>query len=335
LTTDELFTQFKALTGKDITLDELKKVTIGGEVKSDLLFQLAANKNLVSSRVNSIYNILVKQNPSPEDQARYTDIYLSGMDFSKLVKTISDEKLTQNNVTSDEKNESDSIIARLIKENKTQVQYLTDQLASIVSKVDRDASSAPPTSIGYEHMTFNDFMASQHSKPSDLDIFLKTFAENTKPSEDLQLQEGGAEYSNEHQVGVDEYDYTQVETDIEDGGMYEGFRTVTEGYIYPKKKTRCYLNDNRLSKAQGDRNKNELGFMCNQRTQGKSNNDTMTQNMSWTIPHKHPPVCMQNKYSARPLFMGTTLSGTAISDAKNTAVGTIMPKFKYEEKPSQ
>lgn len=50
----------------------------------------------------------------------------------------------------------------------------------------------------------------------------------------------------------------------------------------------------------------------------------------WAIPERRPPVCYGNKNEYNPLLTQTALLGTPLNEAKDTEVGSIMPKFKFE-----
>ncbi len=51
----------------------------------------------------------------------------------------------------------------------------------------------------------------------------------------------------------------------------------------------------------------------------------------WSIPQKHTPSCYGNNLSYNPLIEQTSLIGTLLTDAKDTEIGSIMPKFSYKE----
>jgi hypothetical protein len=51
----------------------------------------------------------------------------------------------------------------------------------------------------------------------------------------------------------------------------------------------------------------------------------------WSVPQKHPPVCYGNKGNYNPTIEQTALIGTLLGDAKDTEIGSIMPKFSYKE----
>lgn len=50
----------------------------------------------------------------------------------------------------------------------------------------------------------------------------------------------------------------------------------------------------------------------------------------WDIPQKRPPVCYSS-CRVQPLVEQTALIGTLLADAKQTSVGSIMPRFEYRE----
>ena len=55
---------------------------------------------------------------------------------------------------------------------------------------------------------------------------------------------------------------------------------------------------------------------------------------AWTVPQEFPPVCttLGQKPLVQPVMTNSALLlGTPLGDAKNTQVGSIMPKFEYKE----
>ncbi len=56
--------------------------------------------------------------------------------------------------------------------------------------------------------------------------------------------------------------------------------------------------------------------------------------LAWSVPQEHPPVCttLGQPPQVKPLMNDSKLLlGTPLDDAKNTQVGSIMPKFEYKE----
>jgi hypothetical protein len=51
----------------------------------------------------------------------------------------------------------------------------------------------------------------------------------------------------------------------------------------------------------------------------------------WSVPQKRPPVCWTKRNEYRPLADQTALIGTLLKDARDTEVGSILPKFSFRE----
>ena len=89
-----------------------------------------------------------------------------------------------------------------------------------------------------------------------------------------------------------------------------------------------------LANAVHDRNRDELKNICERnKTFSKYHYEDMVlvPGQEWTIPQKHPPVCYGNKGNYNPRIEQTALIGTLLGDAKDTEIGSIMPKFTYKE----
>lgn len=95
-----------------------------------------------------------------------------------------------------------------------------------------------------------------------------------------------------------------------------------------------YRSEQSLANAVHDRNRDELKNICERnKTFSKYHYEDMVlvPGQEWTIPQKHPPVCYGSKGNYQPRIEQTALIGTLLGDAKDTEIGSIMPKFTYKE----
>jgi hypothetical protein len=95
-----------------------------------------------------------------------------------------------------------------------------------------------------------------------------------------------------------------------------------------------YRTEQSLANAVNDRNRDELKNICQRnKTFSKYHYEDMVlvPGQEWTIPQKHPPVCYGSKGNYNPRVEQTALIGTLLGDAKDTEIGSIMPKFTYKE----
>lgn len=95
-----------------------------------------------------------------------------------------------------------------------------------------------------------------------------------------------------------------------------------------------YRSEQSLASAVHDRNRDELKNICERnKTFSKYHYEDMVlvPGQEWTIPQKHPPVCYGSKGTYNPRIEQTALIGTLLGDAKDTEIGSIMPKFTYKE----
>jgi hypothetical protein len=96
------------------------------------------------------------------------------------------------------------------------------------------------------------------------------------------------------------------------------------------------LNDQQLYADYVNGRNNDLNSSC---APGKSiytnanNNMVLYPEFKWSVPQKRPPVCYTKGNHYQPLIDQTALIGTLLCDAKCTQTGSILPDFKYEEKP--
>lgn len=95
-----------------------------------------------------------------------------------------------------------------------------------------------------------------------------------------------------------------------------------------------YRSEQSMADAIKDRNHDELKNICERnKTFSKYHHEDMVllPGQEWSVPQKHPPVCYGNKGNYNPRIEQTALIGTLLGDAKDTEIGSIMPKFTYKE----
>jgi hypothetical protein len=85
-------------------------------------------------------------------------------------------------------------------------------------------------------------------------------------------------------------------------------------------------NQNSMAKLIDDRNKQTLKDTCvrNRTYLGLDEDLTLDPTLKWTVPQRHPPVCVGGKNDYKPLNDQTALIGTLLEDAKNTKVGSVV-----------
>lgn len=89
-----------------------------------------------------------------------------------------------------------------------------------------------------------------------------------------------------------------------------------------------------LAKTVAERNRDELKNICQRNNSFKKfhyDDLTILPGQQWSVPQRHPPVCTGSKGNYSPRTDQTALIGTLLKDASDTEVGSIMPKFVYQE----
>lgn len=92
--------------------------------------------------------------------------------------------------------------------------------------------------------------------------------------------------------------------------------------------------EDELARTVNDRNKEDMKMQCNKSassTKHDKGDMVLLPGQEWSIPQKHTPSCYGNNLSYNPLIEQTSLIGTLLTDAKDTEIGSIMPKFSYKE----
>jgi hypothetical protein len=82
-----------------------------------------------------------------------------------------------------------------------------------------------------------------------------------------------------------------------------------------------------LARTMADRNREELKGICrrNKRFEAYHYEDlNILPGQEWSIPQKHPPVCVGGNSKYSPSIDQTALIGTLLGDAKNTEMGSII-----------
>jgi hypothetical protein len=91
-----------------------------------------------------------------------------------------------------------------------------------------------------------------------------------------------------------------------------------------------------MAKYEQQRNLDELKYKCKQTKYTNASDDyKLFPEFKWMTPQTTNPVCYGADYSANPLIDQSSLIGTLLPDARKTEVGTILPKFTYNEDATQ
>lgn len=125
-------------------------------------------------------------------------------------------------------------------------------------------------------------------------------------------------------------------TGVDTSKMIQNIKTNADCQFDKNKLDNTYKSNSQqaLASTIHNRNRDELKNICQRNnTYSKYHDEDMVvlPGQEWTIPQKHTPVCSGRTTGYNPLVEQTSLIGTLISDAKDTQVGSIMPKFVYRE----
>ncbi len=84
-----------------------------------------------------------------------------------------------------------------------------------------------------------------------------------------------------------------------------------------------------MAQLQDARNTEELGNICirNQKFLGVDEDMVLDPSLKWSVPQRHPPVCIGGANAYQPLVDQTSLIGTLLEESKNTKVGSILPEI--------
>lgn len=89
-----------------------------------------------------------------------------------------------------------------------------------------------------------------------------------------------------------------------------------------------------MAKTVHDRNREELKNICERNKSFAQYHDedmVLIPGQEWSVPQKHTPACYGRDSAYNPMIEQTALIGTLLNDAKDTQIGSIMPKFTYKE----
>jgi pyruvate/2-oxoglutarate dehydrogenase complex dihydrolipoamide acyltransferase (E2) component len=94
-----------------------------------------------------------------------------------------------------------------------------------------------------------------------------------------------------------------------------------------------------LSKFIEERNRAEMQSVCQRNTYFRDLDENsepashsgreemvLRPELKWSVPQRHPPICMGNNSSFSPLMTQSALIGTPLDEAAETKVGSILPK---------
>ena len=109
-----------------------------------------------------------------------------------------------------------------------------------------------------------------------------------------------------------------------------------------KKEAKCVFNkdamDNQyamrgpsqnMAQLLDKRNTDELRNTCirNQKFLGVDEDMVLDPSLKWSVPQRHPPVCVGGSNRYQPVVEQTALIGTLLADAQETEVGSILPEI--------
>jgi hypothetical protein len=173
-------------------------------------------------------------------------------------------------------------------------------------------------------------------------------------ADDVRVTDGKASYVierpnifNFYSDGENSQDMIDNASKLLSSGLTESTDSITADNINETQQDVCKkLNDNTtfctmtkrksMAKYEQQRNLEELKYKCKQTKYSNSDDSgKLFPEFKWMVPQERAPICYGADYSANPLIDQSSLIGTLIPDAKKTDVGSIMPKFTYNENATQ
>lgn len=89
-------------------------------------------------------------------------------------------------------------------------------------------------------------------------------------------------------------------------------------------------NETKLANEYDNRNDDVMKFRESQSRYVNADKDmVLNPEFKWSVPQARPPVCYGRDDRYSPQMTQSALIGTLLDDAKDTQVGSIMPKFKF------
>ena len=168
----------------------------------------------------------------------------------------------------------------------------------------------------------------------------KTSSTNTKSANDSSLHANASVTNKLVETSIPSKTNTTQET-------YMNSKVDTQAMIDKiKQEADCQFNKDKLdnqhrsnrevslASAVHDRNRAELKNICERNKSFAKYHDedmVLIPGQQWSVPQIHTPSCYGNKLAYNPMIDQTSLIGTLLTDAKDTEIGSIMPKFTYKE----
>ena len=89
-------------------------------------------------------------------------------------------------------------------------------------------------------------------------------------------------------------------------------------------------NDNSYANMRNFRDMDAMRMNC-KRDRTKNTDMVLLPGQEWSVPQQRQPICYHSTCQTVPQHEQTALIGTLLDDADNTQIGSILPKFTYEE----
>lgn len=358
---NELSFYVKFFKNRQVTRDYIKEIistsapTLQKTLAAGTLPLIPDTPIGTEDEVIEIYNTILDRNPDPEELQYYSTyvkqglghiekmklLLLQSQEYKRLQKTqnnfayghllggITDRQLTMmvTSVYNQLTKEGDKIDDETLKFLKKK--YLEFQLDEVVfRRFVKDYVLFKPTSSGTTNAaarTTNASSTSTVQKPNSTIIQSLATSAAASPAP-VTTTATTEKYQNT----------TTASGAVNTTKMIENIKTKADCQFDKNKldNTTRSNSEQALASTINDRNRDELKNICQRNTTySRYHYDDLVllPGQEWSVPQKHPPVCSGRTTGYNPLVEQSSLIGTLLPDAKDTEVGSIMPKFTYKE----
>jgi hypothetical protein len=259
--------------------------------------------------INGVYEEIYGHEPDEVTykflRTKFLDMHLNEEAFLNFIKQLKRLEDRNNKTISKEFNEM----------SQSTYSYSPLLQSSKISVVDKVLKTAPDTTYHYfDKPELTDLTDDLYTQKPLLNVGTTDIIDEIKTAFDSKERASFTVYKK----NTEEY--------ITDSDIVNAHRK-NETVQCPIKNTK---EETKLTNEYDKRNEDLIRFRESQSRYVNADKDlVLNPEFKWSVPQTRPPVCYGRQDEYNPQMTQTALIGTLLEDAKDTQVGSIMPKFKF------
>lgn len=272
--------------------------------------------NGTEDEVLVIFNEILNRNPTPEEIDFYGKMIKKGPSQVEKMKVLLLQSQEYRMLQKLQTNKTNALTLRGVTDR--QVVLTVTTIYKSISRSDDDIDEETLAFLKKKYIEFNldDEMLKKFIK-SMLSFKASSPYQSNASSKNNQSTEDSRKRANEHVIkGLEDTAFSKSKGSSKDSTNVDTSKMMCD--IQQKARSQFPRNtETMLSNEINNRNRDELRQVCarNQRFSQFTDNDmVLLKDQSWTVPQRHPPVCVGGDAKFNPLMTQSSLIGTLLGD---------------------